>query len=60
VDQDGFSWEGIGIPPDLRVVNTAEEISQEKDKALEFAIELIDSGALRPRGEKRTFPIMKK
>jgi C-terminal processing protease CtpA/Prc len=60
VDQDGFSWEGIGIPPDLRVVNTAEEIKQEKDKALELAIELIDSGALKPRGEQRTFPIMKK
>lgn len=43
-DQNGFCWEGIGVPPDLRIINTAEDIAQKKDKVLEFAMELIHSG----------------
>lgn len=46
VDYSGFCWEGIGVPPDLRIINTDDDIQQEKDRVLEFAIELLDSGAL--------------
>jgi len=59
VDQNGFSWEGIGVPPDLRQVNTAEDIQQGKDKVLELAINMIASGAIRPRPDKPDFPIKK-
>jgi C-terminal processing protease CtpA/Prc len=43
-DQNGFCWEGIGVPPDLRIINTQEDIAQKNDKVLEFAMELIHSG----------------
>jgi len=46
VDYAGFCWEGIGVPPDLRIINTDEDIQQEKDRVLEFAIELLNSGPL--------------
>ena len=57
VDQDGFCWEGIGIPPDLRQINTKEDIEQGRDKPLELAIQLIESGALKPWSETHRFPI---
>ena len=42
-DQNGFCWEGIGVPPDLRITNTAEDIAKKNDRVLEFAMELIHS-----------------
>ncbi len=60
VDQDGFSWEGIGIPPDLRQINRQEDIDNGRDKPLELAIELINSGAMKKRAELPEFPIIKK
>jgi carboxyl-terminal processing protease len=59
VDQNGFSWEGIGIPPDLRQKNTQEEIDNGLDKQLELAIELIESGKMKKREETLKFPIIK-
>jgi carboxyl-terminal processing protease len=59
VDQDGFCWEGIGIPPDLRQINRHEDINNGRDKPLELAIELINSGALKKRAELPKFPIIK-
>jgi C-terminal processing protease CtpA/Prc len=52
-DQNGFCWEGIGIPPDLRVVNTKQDLADERDQVLEFAIELINTGALQQPAKKR-------
>ncbi|MFW6085469.1 MAG: S41 family peptidase, partial [Gemmatimonadota bacterium] len=40
VDPLGRSWEGVGIPPDLRVVNAPEEIEAGRDRALEVAMAL--------------------
>ena len=60
VDQNGFSWEGIGIPPDLRQLNTREEIENGIDRQLQLAVDLISSGAMKPRTEPRPFPIIKK
>jgi len=57
VDQDGFCWEGIGIPPDLRQVNTNEDIVQGRDKVVELAVDMVKSGALKAREEKRSYPI---
>lgn len=44
VDQNDFCWEGIGVPPNIRKINTKEDISEGKDKVLQFAIELIEAG----------------
>jgi len=57
VDQDGFCWEGIGVPVNIRQVNTKEDIEQDHYKPLELAIELLASGAVKKKGEKRKFPI---
>jgi len=59
VDQDGFCWEGIGVPPDLTVVNSRSDLAQKKDRVIEFAIDLVNSGALKPRPKIPGFPIEK-
>jgi tetratricopeptide (TPR) repeat protein len=51
VDQNGFCWEGIGVPADIRQVNTRQDIEQKRDKALALAVSLIESGALKPQRE---------
>ena len=50
-DHEGRSWEGIGTPPDLRMVNTKEDIEQGVDKVLELAIDLLNSGLIPPQNE---------
>ncbi len=57
VDQNGFCWEGIGVPPDLMIVNSKEDLAKGKDRVLEFAIDLINSGALKPRPKTYQYPI---
>ena len=46
LDADGFCWEGVGIPADIRQVNTPEDLAQGRDRVLELAITLLESGAL--------------
>ncbi len=41
-DQNGFCWEGIGVPPDFRITNTKEDLEGGRDRVLEFAIEMIN------------------
>jgi carboxyl-terminal processing protease len=48
VDQNGFCWEGIGIRPDIRQLNSEEDIKNGKDRLTELAIKLIQSGELKP------------
>jgi tetratricopeptide (TPR) repeat protein len=43
-DQNDFCWEGIGVPPNLRMTNTKEDISSGNDKVLEFATDIIKAG----------------
>lgn len=38
---DGRPWEWIGIEPDIRVVNTIENLSKGIDNQLEYAIDLL-------------------
>lgn len=38
-DGDGRSWEGIGLPPDLMIRNTPEEVANGQDRMLELALE---------------------
>ncbi len=48
-DQDGFCWEGIGVPADIRQVNHASDMEQKRDRVLDLALDLVNSGALKPR-----------
>ena len=52
-DRDGVCWEGLGIAPDYRILNTKADIDARRDKVLEFALALIASGA-RPAPGSRT------
>ncbi len=45
VDQTGFCWEGIGVPVEIRQTNTKQYIEQKRDKVIELAIALIETGA---------------
>lgn len=38
---DGLPWEWIGIPPDIRVVQTEADINRGRDKQLEYAIDML-------------------
>ena len=49
VDQDDRCWCGIGFPPDLRILNSGDDIDSGHDKVLEFAIELIRKGVVPGR-----------
>lgn len=51
LDQNGFCWEGIGVPPDIKVICDYVTIAPEKDPVLELAIELIRKGNLSLQDE---------
>jgi hypothetical protein len=51
IDQTGFCWEGIGVPADIRETNTKQDIEQQRDKVLDLAVALVESGALKPQEE---------
>lgn len=38
---DGLPWEWLGIPPDIRVMQTEADINQGRDKQLEYAIDML-------------------
>jgi tetratricopeptide (TPR) repeat protein len=50
-DVNGVCWDGIGVPPDLRIVNTPEDIASGTDRVLEFALQLLEKGAPAPQDE---------
>jgi carboxyl-terminal processing protease len=50
-DHEGICWDGVGIPPDLRVLNTPAEIAAGTDRQLEFALRLLERGAPAPQDE---------
>jgi C-terminal processing protease CtpA/Prc/Flp pilus assembly protein TadD len=51
IDHNGFCWEGIGVPADIRETNTKQDIEQQHDRVLELAVSLIETGALKPQDE---------
>jgi C-terminal processing protease CtpA/Prc len=38
---DGLPWEWLGVPPDIRVVQTEADILAGRDKQLEYAIDML-------------------
>lgn len=51
VDCNDFCWEGIGVPADIRETNTKQDIEQKRDKVLQLAMSMIESGGLKPQDE---------
>ena len=56
LDARGNCWEGIGTPPDIRLVNTREDIAAGRDRVLEAALELILADPPRRREERSSPP----
>jgi tetratricopeptide (TPR) repeat protein len=50
-DHDGVCWDGVGVPPDLRVCNTAQDVAVGRDRVLEFAVQFLGKGLPAPQGE---------
>jgi carboxyl-terminal processing protease len=46
LDGHGFCWEGIGVPPDIKISCRYDNSIQENDQMLETALALIKSGNL--------------
>lgn len=53
-DQDGVCWDGVGIPPDLRVVNKTADVAAGRDRVLEFAMNLLERGTPAPQDEAKS------
>ena len=43
-DQDGVCWDGVGVPPDLRICNAAQDVAADEDRVLEFAVQFLEKG----------------
>jgi len=41
LDPDDVCWEGIGTPPDLRMINSEEDIRNRRDRVLERAVDIV-------------------
>jgi len=54
LDNTGFCWEGIGIPADIKVHLTNEDIDNGQEKVLDLAIELINFGNLKPQTDSNS------
>jgi hypothetical protein len=48
-DHRGFCWEGIGVPPEIRQVNTEADLRQDRDRVFELAVAISASGGLEPK-----------
>lgn len=51
-DPDGVCWDGVGVPPDLRVCNTAAEVAAGRDRTLEFAAQFLEKGSPAPQDDQ--------
>jgi carboxyl-terminal processing protease len=59
-DHEGVCWDGVGIPPDLRVINTAADIVAGRDQALEFAMKYLEKGAPALQNEEKSLVDVKR
>jgi carboxyl-terminal processing protease len=50
-DHNGVCYDGLGVPPDLRIWNTPADIAAGTDRVLEFAQKLLERGAPEPQDE---------
>ncbi len=50
-DHEGICWDGVGIPPDIRVVSTPAEVAAGRDRQLVLALQLLERGAPEPQDE---------
>jgi C-terminal processing protease CtpA/Prc len=46
VDKNGFSWEGVGLPPDIKLVASPSDIASGKDILLDFAVRAVKAASV--------------
>lgn len=51
LDHRGVCWNGIGLAPDMYIVNSRTDIELGKDRVLEFAMQLLQRSKLKPQNE---------
>ncbi len=56
-DYAGRAWDGIGVPPDLRVASTAFDVAAGRDRVIEFACTLLESDALQRYDDPATYAV---
>jgi hypothetical protein len=54
LDHTGFCWEGIGVPPEIREINTKADEKLGRDRVFELALALTDAGTLEPKKVRRS------
>jgi len=59
-DHEGVCWDGVGIPPDLRVLNTTADIAAGRDRVLEFARNYLEKGTPALQDEAKSLVDVKK
>lgn len=55
-DHTGFCWEGIGVPPEILVVNTEDDERRGTDRVVDVALALASADSLEPRKGNRLVP----
>lgn len=58
-DPNGVCWDGVGVPPDLRVCNRAEDVAAGRDRVLEFAVQFLEKGLPAPQDEADSLESLK-
>jgi carboxyl-terminal processing protease len=58
-DQNGVNWDGVGIPPDLRVANTSADVAAGLDRPLEFAQQFLERGTPAAQDESSSLVNLK-
>ena len=58
-DQNGVNWDGVGIPPDLRVANTSADVAAGVDRPLEFAQQFLEKGTPAAQDESSSLVNLK-
>ncbi len=48
-DGNGVCWDGVGVPPDLRIINAPSDIEAGTDKVLDFALRYLEKGLPSPQ-----------
>ncbi|HOD65528.1 MAG TPA: S41 family peptidase [candidate division Zixibacteria bacterium] len=51
IDLEGVCWDGVGIPPDVRITNTQADIDSGQDRVLQFALLFLETGRPEPQME---------
>jgi C-terminal processing protease CtpA/Prc len=59
-DHEGVCWDGVGIPPDLRVLNSSADIAAGRDRVLEFAKMYLEKGTPVLQDEAKSLVNVKK